>query len=121
MVETSSLKCFAETQNKKNKITMIAEPLDKGLAADIENGTVSLKWPKKKLGDFFQNKYDWDILAARSVWAFGPDEKGSNALLDDTLPGEMTNPCSTRSRRASCRVSSGARGKDRCARAHPQR
>jgi len=89
VVETSSLKCFAETPNKKNKITMIAEPLDKGLAADIENGTVSLKWPKKKLGDFFQNKYDWDILAARSVWAFGPDEKGPNALLDDTLPGEI--------------------------------
>ena len=89
VVETSSLKCFAETPNKKNKITMIAEPLDKGLAADIENGTVSLKWPKKKLGDFFQNKYDWDILAARSVWAFGPDEKGANALLDDTLPGEI--------------------------------
>ena len=89
VVETSSLKCFAETPNKKNKITMIAEPLDKGLATDIENGTVSLKWPKKKLGDFFQNKYDWDILAARSVWAFGPDEKGPNALLDDTLPGEI--------------------------------
>lgn len=30
VVETSSLKCFAETPNKKNKITMIAEPLDKG-------------------------------------------------------------------------------------------
>jgi len=29
VVETSSLKCFAETPNKRNKITMIAEPLDK--------------------------------------------------------------------------------------------
>jgi translation elongation factor EF-G len=29
VVETSSLKCFAETPNKKNKITMVAEPLDK--------------------------------------------------------------------------------------------
>ncbi len=28
VVETSSLKCFAETPNKRNKITMIAEPLD---------------------------------------------------------------------------------------------
>ena len=27
VVETSSLKCFAETPNKLNKITMIAEPL----------------------------------------------------------------------------------------------
>ena len=29
VVETSSLKCFAETPNKRNKLTMIAEPLDK--------------------------------------------------------------------------------------------
>lgn len=27
VVETSSLKCFAETANKRNKLTMIAEPL----------------------------------------------------------------------------------------------
>uniref|UniRef100_A0A7R9TTD0 SNU114 homolog n=1 Tax=Micromonas pusilla TaxID=38833 RepID=A0A7R9TTD0_MICPS len=89
VVETSSLKCFAETPNKRNKFTMIAEPLDKGLAHDIETGEVSLKWPKKKLGDFFQNKYDWDVLAARSVWAFGPDDHGANALLNDTLPSEV--------------------------------
>lgn len=29
VVETSSLKCFADTPNKKNKITMIAEPLER--------------------------------------------------------------------------------------------
>jgi U5 small nuclear ribonucleoprotein component len=89
VVETSSLKCFAETPNKKNKLTMIAEPLDRGLAKDIETGAVSLSWPKKRLGDFFQNKYDWDILAARSVWAFGPDKNGASVLMDDTLPGEV--------------------------------
>lgn len=44
VVETSSLKCFAETPNKKNKITMIAEPLEKGLAEDIENEVVSINW-----------------------------------------------------------------------------
>ncbi|XP_050104786.1 uncharacterized protein LOC126584457 [Malus sylvestris] len=32
-----SIKCFVETSNKKNKITMIAEPLERGLAEDIEN------------------------------------------------------------------------------------
>ncbi|KAH9564128.1 hypothetical protein CY35_04G008100 [Sphagnum magellanicum] len=89
VVETSSLKCFAETPNKKNKLTMIAEPLEKGLAEDIENGVVSLDWPRKRLGDFFQTKYDWDLLAARSIWAFGPDKQGPNILLDDTLPSEV--------------------------------
>lgn len=29
VVETSSLKCFAETPNRANKLTMIAEPLDR--------------------------------------------------------------------------------------------
>lgn len=110
------MKCFAETPNKKNKITMvgilkifcfclflslytvlvnsgiikfmecnvvirkyfffkIAEPLERGLAEDIENGVVSLDWSRKKLGDFFQTKYEWDLLAARSIWAFGPDKQ----------------------------------------------
>ncbi|CAH3120906.1 unnamed protein product [Porites lobata] len=89
VVETSSLKCFAETPNKKNKITMIAEPLEKGLAEDIENEKVLITWNKKKLGEFFQTKYDWDLLAARSIWAFGPDNSGPNILVDDTLPSEV--------------------------------
>lgn len=89
VVETSSLKCFAETPNKKNKITMIAEPLEKGLAEDIENEVVSIGWNKKRLGEFFQVNYDWDLLAARSIWAFGPDTAGPNILVDDTLPSEV--------------------------------
>jgi len=89
VVETSSLKCFAETPNKKNKLTMIAEPLEKGLAEDIEAGKVRINWDKKRLGEFFQTKYDWDLLAARSIWAFGPDAAGPNILVDDTLPSEV--------------------------------
>lgn len=44
VVETSSLKCFAETPNKRNKITMISEPLEKGLAEDIESQVVNINW-----------------------------------------------------------------------------
>lgn len=88
-VDTSQLKCFAQTPNGRNKLTFIAEPLDKGLAEDIETGKVSIDMPRKKLGDFFQQKYDWDLLAARSIWAFGPDRAGPNVLLDDTLPSEV--------------------------------
>lgn len=66
-----------------------AEPLDKGLAEDIERGAVSLTWPRKRVAEFFSTKYEWDALASRSVWAFGPDRQGPNALLDDCLPGEV--------------------------------
>ena len=96
VVETSSLKCFSETPNKRNKLTMIAEPLDGGVADDAERGDVRPDWSKKQLGAYFQSKYDWDLLAARSLWAFGPDglagSRGagcSNVLLDDTLPSEV--------------------------------
>jgi U5 small nuclear ribonucleoprotein component len=81
VVDTSQLKCFSETPNKKNKITMIAEPLDAGLAEDIEAGAVSASWPKKKLSDFFRAKYGWDALASKSLWAFGPTKTGANVLL----------------------------------------
>ena len=73
----------------RNKLTMIAEPLEKGLAEDIENDVVSINWNKKKIGEFFQTKYDWDLLAARSIWSFGPDINGPNILVDDTLPSEV--------------------------------
>ncbi|KAI9288868.1 P-loop containing nucleoside triphosphate hydrolase protein [Umbelopsis sp. AD052] len=89
VVETSALKCFAETPNKKNKLTMIAEPLEKGLAEDIESGRINIRMPAKDLGRHLEQKYEWDILAARSVWAFGPDDNGPNVLMDDTLPSEV--------------------------------
>uniref|UniRef100_A0A7S4G8L4 Tr-type G domain-containing protein n=1 Tax=Eutreptiella gymnastica TaxID=73025 RepID=A0A7S4G8L4_9EUGL len=89
VVETSSIKCFAETPNKKNKLTMISEPLEKGLAEDIEGKRISLDMPRKQITSYFQQKYDWDVLAARSVWAFGPNANGANILLDDTLAAEV--------------------------------
>lgn len=89
VLETSQLKCFGVTPNKKNKLTMVAEPLDKGLAADIERGAVSLDMSPKERADFFKTRYQWDTLAARSVWAFGPDSRGPNVLVDDTLPTEV--------------------------------
>ena len=46
---------------------------------------------RKKIGEFFQTKYDWDLLAARSIWAFGPDATGPNILVDDTLPSEVNH------------------------------
>ena len=35
VMEASSVRCFGETPNKKNTISMMAEPLDKGLANKI--------------------------------------------------------------------------------------
>lgn len=91
VIDTSSLKCFAETANKRNKLTFIAEPLDDGLAENLEAGKVKLnQWDKRKIGRFFQSQYGWDLLSSRSVWAFGDSPtSGTNILMDDTLPSEV--------------------------------
>lgn len=86
VTETSAIMCYALTPNKKNKLTMIAEPLDDGIAEDIEAGVVKIREPIRKVANFFEEKYEWDKLAARSIWAFGPEEMGPNILCDDTLP-----------------------------------
>lgn len=87
--ERSIIKTYAETPNQKNKITMTAEPLSEGIAEDIESGKVDIRWPVKQVGKFFQEYHDWDMMASRSIWAFGPDDKGPNILQDDTLPNEV--------------------------------
>lgn len=89
VVETSATKCYAITPNKKNTITMVAEQLEKGIANDIETGAVKIRDPVRKTAKFFEEKHGWDKLAARSIWAFGPDEMGPNILQDDTLPTEV--------------------------------
>lgn len=68
---------------------MIAEPLEKGIAEDIENLKIRSTWSAKQTSTFFSENYDWDVLAARNVWAFGPDDQGPNVLLNDTLPSEV--------------------------------
>ncbi|OHE92697.1 elongation factor Tu GTP binding domain-containing protein [Colletotrichum orchidophilum] len=89
VVEQSATKCYAITPNKKNKITMVAEQLDKGISEDIESGRVKIRDPIRKTAKYFEDTYGWDKLAARSIWAFGPDEMGPNILQDDTLPSEV--------------------------------
>lgn len=68
---------------------MLAEPLESGLAEDLESGAVRTDMDKKTITNYFQSNYDWDLLAVRSIWAFGPDECGPNLLMDDTLPTEV--------------------------------
>jgi U5 small nuclear ribonucleoprotein component len=90
-VETSSIKCYATTPNRENKLTMTAEPLERGLAEELEAGT--LGDPRERATwERLQRQFEWDPLAARSIWAFGPEpDRGANVLLEDTL-GQVERP-----------------------------
>ena len=45
VVESSSLRCFAETPNRRNKLTMVAEPLDKVHPSILMQKCIPLKAP----------------------------------------------------------------------------
>lgn len=68
---------------------MIASPMDKGLVEDIEREMIDLDDGKKKVSKYFIENFDWDILASRNVWSFGPGKFGPNLLMNDTLPSEV--------------------------------
>ena len=90
VVETSSVKCFASTPNKKNKITVITEPLEDPVSMKIERGEINIdEWTSKQTGDYFEQMFGWDKLSSRSVWCFGPTSTSANLLMDDTLPSEV--------------------------------
>jgi 116 kDa U5 small nuclear ribonucleoprotein component len=95
-VDSSSINCHAETPNKKNALTMLAEPLDDGLARQIETHCVAAPRPGddsarlKEISAFFTEHHHWDLLTARSVWAFGPDDDAPNVLVNNTLPSEVS-------------------------------
>jgi U5 small nuclear ribonucleoprotein component len=90
VLDTSSMRCSAETAPSHTQLGMVAEPLDRGLAEKIEQGEIPLKsWTPKQVSTYLKEELDWDVLAARNLWSFGPDEeRGPNLLMNDTLRGE---------------------------------
>ena len=88
-LETSAIMCYALTPNKKNKITLVAEPLDDGIASAIETSAVRITDPIRTVASYFEDNFGWDKLSARSIWAFGPDESSPNVLVDETLPSRI--------------------------------
>lgn len=88
-IETTAMKFFAQTPNGHNRLTIIAEPLEEEIANDIENGLIDAKWSNREMSRVFQERYHWDAMASRSIWAFGPDDMGPNILQNDTLPTEV--------------------------------
>ncbi|KAI7835168.1 P-loop containing nucleoside triphosphate hydrolase protein [Kickxella alabastrina] len=101
-LETSAVRTFVDSPNRHNRLTLMAEPLDSAVARDIECGLVDARWPARQLGHYMEEAHGWDILAARSIWAFGPGPLGANVLSDDSLPQD-TNKQRLRSVRDSVR------------------
>lgn len=42
VIDTSGIKCYADTPNRQNRFTMLACPLDKGMSDQIEQEMINL-------------------------------------------------------------------------------
>ena len=94
ILETSSFKCNSISLNNKNKIGIVAEPMNTEVVHDlnfeqIEGFNLSQGKTRTENLDIFKkyliNEKKWDKLTTNSIWAFN---QGSNILIDYTLPME---------------------------------
>ena len=94
ILETSSFKCSSSSLNNKNKIGIIAEPMNTEVVHDLNFEQIegfNLSQGKTRLEnlDIFKkyliNEKKWDKFTTNSIWAFN---QGSNILVDYTLPME---------------------------------
>lgn len=87
VLETSAM-CSATSQNGLNTVSMIAGPLESGLAEAVENKEISLDVDRRRLVRIM-GKYGWGANTAMSLWAFGPDTQGPNAIIDECVAEEQ--------------------------------
>lgn len=100
--ERSVTKLSSLSTSKQNQISIIAEPVnDAKLSAAIANGHISLAQPQKITAKILRQDFEWDALAARSLWCIGPKgQQFPSILLDDSLEGETDKESLSQARAA---------------------
>ncbi|SCP04023.1 U5 small nuclear ribonuclear protein, putative [Plasmodium ovale] len=84
IIETSALNCFAETPNKKNKIYMISEPIQKELMDDITQGLVHLSKNQNEDVDTYLHRVD-NLLCVGDREGAG-DGEDEEDVVEETEP-----------------------------------
>ncbi|PIA19386.1 elongation factor 2 [Coemansia reversa NRRL 1564] len=82
---------LAKSPNKHNRIFMKAQPLGEELTAAMEEGKITPRDDVKERGRVLVENYEWDPNDARKIWAFEPENNGSNLLVDTTKAVQYLN------------------------------
>ena len=62
----------------------MAEPLDRSLINDIENGTITPNMDQNERSLILTEKHGWDMNETFNILDFGPDHNGANILIDSS-------------------------------------
>uniref|UniRef100_A0A0E0C7D6 Tr-type G domain-containing protein n=1 Tax=Oryza meridionalis TaxID=40149 RepID=A0A0E0C7D6_9ORYZ len=81
---------MSKSPNKHNRLYMEARPLDKedlqqdepSLCKAIDDERIGPKDDIKERGKILSEEFGWDKDLAKKIWAFGPETKGPNLLVD---------------------------------------
>ncbi|KAJ2083219.1 translation elongation factor 2 [Coemansia sp. RSA 988] len=87
----SSDNALSKSPNKHNRIYMKAQPLGEELTTTIESGKITPRDDIKERGRILVEDYEWDPNDARKIWAFEPENNGSNLLVDTTKAVQYLN------------------------------
>jgi len=75
--------CVVKSPNKQNSLSMYAEPLTSGLCKLIEDGKIGPMDNSRARARRLADNFDWDVNAARKIWAFGcPPDATANLLVN---------------------------------------
>jgi len=84
VTKLSNQVCLAKSPNKHNRLYVTAEPMDEALCKAIEAGPAGPKADPKDRAKLYRDKFDWDEMAARKIWAWGPENEGANLVVDQS-------------------------------------
>jgi elongation factor 2 len=84
--------CLVKSANHHNRLYMQAMPLSDEFCGDIESGAISLSMEPKALSrHIVENFSDWDAVAVKKIWCFGPSDNGPNVVVDATKATDFMN------------------------------
>lgn len=89
ITESTSMISFTRTNNMKNKLSMISQPLEQSVSSFLDlNPNYAASGVDADTLDGMGVLSEWDRLDVKNVWSFG-GEGIPDVLINDSIPGEV--------------------------------
>ena len=82
---------LTKSANKHNRIFATAAPLSQQLIEAIEKEEIDPKGDPKIRAEKLSKEFDWEKTDALKIWCFGPENVGTNILVDGVKGAQYLN------------------------------
>jgi len=91
VIETSSQVCLSKSPNNHNRLYAIAEPLGEQLVLALESKSLDVHGDAKEVARKLVSEHGWNPDFSKKIWAFGPETRDTNAIVDGTRGVQYMN------------------------------